>query len=451
MPERPVKVVRRATGSTAGAGGLGQSKSVGLRFAVSGATEIEKACRQEAVKRMAGLDTAIREAIDRANARDAVAREQVYRTARTALENSIARHPDLDEATIEGQRRRFDEIISEIEAEKAAAEDRIEPEPAPVLPANEWPATTAGPAKDDAGTGRAADIPSLDSAEVREPRPETAAPDIDLQAERQQRPEDDAPFAATIETPGAPPPKKERSTRKARKPQAKEAKKRDRRSRGTARIMSTLFLLVSLLVFGGLVLWLVNATGLLGDTASVSGNANSFRKFDAASSGDNSGLMTEHGFGRTWSPVFVPGKGDTVKLGPSAKMEAVSSERGKAVRLTSATPDQNGDVRIAIPAKLLAAMAGTSSIIALNVRALDGHPTQISVECDFGALGHCGRRRFDVAVEMTDVVFRVDLPKAQAGSGGTLLVNTDIGGKGRSIDLFAVGVRREAGAGKPGQ
>ena len=402
---------------------------------------------------MTGLDTAIREAIDRAGARDAETRQRVYRSARAALEKSIARRPDLDEATADQQRSRFDAIIAEIEAEKATTEVPVSPS-AP-LNAEPWAASQADPSsavpsvsvdkgRDDVGSD-AADVPLLDAGEVREPAPDAAAPVPDLKAELTGEDGDDTPPAAMFKGIGAEVRADNRPSRKAERQAQKRERRQARRSRParrSARLWSTLFLLVSVLVFGALALWFLNVTGLVGDSTTIAGTANSFRKFDAASAGGNSDLMTEDGFGGAWSPIYVPGKSDTAQAGSSAKIEPVANERGKALRLTSSAADANGDIRIAVPAHLLAGMAGTSSIIALNVRAVDGKPTQIAVECDFGPLGHCGRRRFDVAVEMTDVVFRVDLSKAAPGGDGSILINTDIDGQGRSIDLFAVGVRR---------
>ena len=206
--------------------------------------------------------------------------------------------------------------------------------------------------------------------------------------------------------------------------------------------MSALFLLVSLLVFGALLLWFLSATGLVGDTVTAGGGAGSFRKFDAVSGSQTPDLLTENGFVRAWSPIFVAGKGETVSAGPAAEVEKVTDERGKALRLTSTTAGPDGDLRIEVPAALVDRMAGRTSIVALNVRAVGGRPTQIAVECAFPSLGGCRRRRFDVAGEMTDVVMKLEFEDAAPPhKAGYLLLNTDIEGKGRPVELFAVGLR----------
>ena len=235
------------------------------------------------------------------------------------------------------------------------------------------------------------------------------------------------------------PAKKERD--KADRKQ-RRASGRQRRPRSAARMMSTLFLLASLLVFGGLTLWFLSASGLVDETVTAGGGAASFRKFGTASSGAAPGLMTQDSFGGAWSPIFVPGKGDPIAAGPAARVEKVTDERGRALRLTSTTAGPDGDLRIEVPAALVDRMAGRTIVLALNLRATDGKPTEIAIECAFPSLGGCRRHRFPVAVEMTDVVMKVAFDKATPPhQPGYLLINTDIAGKGRSVDLFAVGLR----------
>ncbi len=411
---------------------------------------------------MTGLDAAIREAIDRAGADDPAARERVYRTARLALEKGLARRPDLDPAAADQQRRRFDDLIREIEAENtqetAAAAERpapVETEPAAPPEAVPPPADEAPPAPAEA----AAPMPA--ATQGWEPPPPAYDQSLDAG--------DDGPVfsgpASTVEPPGRPsydgapsaemfdslarevraeqrPSKRERRKAAAKERKLSRSERRARRPRTAARLLSALFLVVSLLVFGGLVLWFLSATGLLSETGAVGGGANSFRKFDAVSSGATANLMTQDGFGRAWSPIFVPGKGDPVSAGPKARIEAVADERGKALRLTSTVPGPDGDLAIEVPASLMDRMAGTTSVLALNLRAVHGKPTQIAVECDFSSLGGCSRRRFDVTAEMTDVVMKLRFEKGSPPKApGRILLNTDIAGKGRSVDLFAVGLR----------
>ena len=361
---------------------------------------------------MTGLETAIREAIDRADARDAAAREHVYRSARQALERSLARRPDLDRATIDEQRQRFDELIGEIESEKVAQEKaasrsgrrtrlrrRAGRSPSARRSPSRPPATAIG--RRLAAPGRRPPRRQGSSRHAPADRREEDLPVSPAPSEAGGRPRPAAETGArpTCST-ASPrevraerhPTKKEREKADRKERRLSRRERRQRRPRTAARMMSALFLLVSLLVFGALPLWFLSATGLVGDTGTAGGGAGSFRKFDAVSGSQTPDLLTENGFVGAWSPIFVAGKGETVSPGPAAEVEKVTDERGKALRLTSTTAGPDGDLRIEVPAALMDRMAGRTSIVALNVRAVGGRPTQIAVECAFPSLGGCRRR-----------------------------------------------------------
>ncbi len=391
---------------------------------------------------MTGLDAAIREAIDRAGARDAAARELVYQSARQALESGLARHRDLDRETADEQRRRFDELVRRIEAEKVAQDAPAANAPAAPEP-RAFPPHADDPDADDPVEPFAMEPIDPPDATFGSPTARMAVPDAGRPSgppEPVARPAD--PFdGLQAEVRAERRPTKKEIRRNERKEAGRKRGER-RRPRTAARVMSAIFLLVSVIAFGALALWFVNASGLLGTTVTAGGGASSFRKFDSASSGAAPGLMTEDSFGKAWTPIFAPGKSGEVSPGPAAHVEKVTDERGGALRLTSTTAGPDGDLRIRVPADLMDRMAGKTSVIALNVRAVGGRPTQIAIECAFSALGDCSRRRFDVAAEMTDVVMKLGFSKgAPPRKAGYLLLNTDVEGKGRSIDLFAVGLR----------
>ncbi|TPW25956.1 hypothetical protein [Pararhizobium mangrovi] len=214
--------------------------------------------------------------------------------------------------------------------------------------------------------------------------------------------------------------------------------------RSALRWLSNSFLLVSLLVFVLFGLWLVGQIGLL-DEPNRGPGPGTFAKFDSAGNGVPDDLFTEGGFVGAWKPILAPGD-DAVKgsaePGPDASIRPVSAERGAALRLISKNPDESGDIRIRIPAETLSFMAGRVTTVALNLRGVSGKGAEVAIECDFGALGDCSRRRFTIDPEMTDVVFDVDLTgKSAAQAAGSLLINTDIGGNPSPVDLFAAGVR----------
>jgi hypothetical protein len=86
-------------------------------------------------------------------------------------------------------------------------------------------------------------------------------------------------------------------------------------------------------------------------------------------------------------------------------------------------------------------MAGKASTVALTLQSTSDAPTQITVECDFGSLGRCGRHRFTVSRQKTDSLFQVKFDRAIAPtSSGRLIINSDVDGKARGVNIYAIRV-----------
>ena len=73
-------------------------------------------------------------------------------------------------------------------------------------------------------------------------------------------------------------------------------------------------------------------------------------------------------------------------------------------------------------------------------RAEDGKDTQMSVSCNFGELGDCGRKRYAVGHERNEYLFDVAFPDKQPGAAGTIAINSDFEGQGRAVDIYAIRV-----------
>lgn len=88
---------------------------------------------------------------------------------------------------------------------------------------------------------------------------------------------------------------------------------------------------------------------------------------------------------------------------------------------------------------MLQQLAGKSSTIALTLQSTTDEPTQITVECNFQTLGNCARHRFTVTREKSDALLQVKFDRSLApNSPGTLTINSDLDGKARGINLFAI-------------
>ena len=66
--------------------------------------------------------------------------------------------------------------------------------------------------------------------------------------------------------------------------------------------------------------------------------------------------------------------------------------------------------------------------------------TQISVNCDFGELGDCGRKRYEVGYERGEYLFEVELPAKSPGAGGSIAINSDFANEGKAVDIYEIRV-----------
>ena len=109
------------------------------------------------------------------------------------------------------------------------------------------------------------------------------------------------------------------------------------------------------------------------------------------------------------------------------------------MRLISQSSGSDGNVSISVPADVLQQLAGKSSTIAITLQSTSDEPTQITVECDFQSLGDCARHRFSVTRQKSDILLQVRFDRSLApNSAGSLMINSDVDGKARGINLYAV-------------
>ncbi|MEW9616821.1 biotin transporter BioY [Shinella sp. S4-D37] len=363
---------------------------------------------------MSGLETAIRNALARSERANAEVRARIYQSARNALEAGLRKQEISDPETIAAQRHRLEATIHQIEAEERAGHVVPQSREVRVDPAVEARAE-----------------PALDA----EPRVET---ERHVEAER--------PATGDI---GAIRPERADGFGKGGKPAAGAAQPADfrperaakpRRRRG--RLFSFLLVVATLIAACGALAWWVRTSGLLEELRNGAGRSTP----SATVSGEDfSGedpikraLDTQSRFTADWRAVFAPA--DTAKLsaGPAGRFEAVSTNEGPAVRVTSSNPERDGAVEIAVSPEVLGEMGGKTSTISMALQAVGDKPVQVTVECDFGSMGGCGRHRFTVSAR-TDILFQVEFGGSLSPSEpGHLLLNSDITGGDASVNLYAV-------------
>ena len=392
---------------------------------------------------MNGLETAIRNALERSDRINAETRARIYQSARQALESGLRKQNINDPETIAQQRHRLETLIHAIEQEERGRLDHaVGPAEAPTRPVGA--ATPVSPAVGQAAQPFAQ--PPRPAPPVTDtPRASThsAEPDEGLTASRDHRIGPDAG----------------QSDRQPAGEQVDhvlevraEAPMRPRKARRG--LYSRLFILSVVFVTLGMGAWWVYSTGLLlsaseRDTSVPNppprAEEEDFTGTDAATqptpetTAEPRTLDAQSGFSDRWIEVFEPKQISAIRPRGNALVDVVSASEGTAIQIVSRSADADGSAEITVPAEVLQEMAGRTSTIALTLQSADDKPVQISVTCEFGRLGNCARHRFTVNPERSDVLFRVSFERAMApGTPGRLLLNGDLSGAGRGIHLYSV-------------
>lgn len=378
-----------------------------------------------------GLETAIRNALARSDSSDPAARARIYDSARTAVEKSLQKQASPPDA-VAAQRRRVEEVIAAIEAEHAVSAGAGPQATAPDFTAIRAPEIgLSEPVRVDAPT-------------VEPPHEDAAAPAIGgLQA----RPEDrlgrgSAPAQPVPARPASEAPRKSGGrrflSRRPEKPARGEDRRRRRRGGGIGSLLTQLLLLFIVIAVA---LWWISANGgveqigrqLADSGVGMLGEEEGSEGLIAPAQRVGAGQFTGN-----WATVFTAGSAEAVEVGGSATVETVDEGEQPALRIASISGGDPGEVRIPLDAEALASAGSGPVLFALTMRAA-GEPTQIYLRCDFASQDGCNRRRFDVNYEITDIVFEADL--SSVAGDAALILNSDIAGEGKGIDLFSIRVQ----------
>ncbi len=388
---------------------------------------------------MSGLETAIRNALERSDRTNAETRARIYQSARQALEAGLQKQGIEDQNVVAQQRHRLEAVIHAIETEERAAL-KARPAPAPSVSLDDAVAPRAGAA------ARSEPQPSAPADGRREPAfsgqtPRDGQSDGGLGGLRADR---DGPVVSTAAA-GEVAARQASEGRGAIAPDVRAADGRKRR-RKRGSLLSLTMVVATLLAAVVAAVWWVETNNLLQSPAARDTNvANppatvASQDFDGAA-----GLQTlgaQEGFTGDWVEVYTPGKTEAaVTPGPQATAEPVNDDGGQRILLTSGDADADGDVTIEIPAEILAELSGKTSTLALTVQATPGKSTEFAVECNFSSLGECGRHRFTLHDERVDMLFKVTFDRSLAPSAaGQIVINSDISGGGKGLNLYAIRV-----------
>ncbi|WP_160006878.1 hypothetical protein [Rhizobium sp. 18055] len=390
---------------------------------------------------MSGLETAIRTALDNADRDNPEVRAKIYQSARQALEAGLRKQDVTDTEAVAHHRHRLETTIHMIEAEERK---RLHPRQGPpevaVPPVVEVPQPVAQRARENF------DSPFIGG--------ETRAPAASFADDRY---DDESGLsglhAGNADHLGAAPAAADGVVAETKPANADFRPERAVARRKPRKFFSRLLVWCVLLAFIGMGAWWAHTSGLLmtaaeRDTSVANPPAttapedfNGADDSDAGSSDSSQApvIDPQNSFSAAWLEVFKPSDAGKIVKGAQSRAESVAENDGPAVRLVSQSNGSDGNIGISVPPEVLQQLAGKSSTIAITLQSTTDEPTQITVECDFQSLGDCARHRFTVNREKSDVLLQVRFDRSLAPtSAGTLLINSDVDGKARGINLYAV-------------
>jgi hypothetical protein len=372
------------------------------------------------------VEKAIRNALEKGNAEDRAFREKVYRSAFAALERATASHPELTVEMAIRRRHSLQAKITSIESEYLPA--------APALPVHPGEVPTVSLDEPEAAAGTpAVEAPTV----VSESGPEDeqgSAPSVALDGE----PEPSADAPAVDLGVGGPSPEPALAGSPAA---ATVAPDRDERRTRRRRPLAAMFVTVTLLCAAAIGGWWAYDLGLLKLPAAPPPAPPQIveEDFDPAEEtplqpGEPGGTQEL----RNWITVFSPDDASAVNAPSGATAEVSEDESGQFIRIRSGTT--GAAVVFDVGQGILEQIVGKRAVFDISARAEDGTQTQISISCDFGELGDCGRQRYAVGYERGEYLFDVQLPGNRPGAGGSIAVNSDFSNEGKAVDIYEIRV-----------
>ncbi len=357
---------------------------------------------------MDAIENAIRKAFEKGDASKRPFREKVYRSAFAALERTLEARDDLSEDAKLARRDNLKATITEIETE-------FVPAAAPSSPA----------------------APKAEAPPVSQPEPrrrQASSPQVSPEPRRAPRSKgDNGDFAPRID------PRDRGFT--PDEPSQEDAKRRIRAALPRQRRpYAMLFLVATLVAFAGMGLWWTMSSGILmsSDERDTSvRNPPLALEEDSFSGGDDassSGSRGSRAAGQ-WITVFDPADPTSVSAPDGGNIDVMRNDDQIFLRVSTAG---SAGISFDVGQGVLETLAGRNAIFSIEARAQDGEETQLSLSCNFGALGGCGRTRYVVGPTRADYLFEVELPNESPSGGGTITIIPDATGEGHALDVFSI-------------
>ncbi|MEQ1951824.1 hypothetical protein [Mesorhizobium sp. CN2-181] len=363
------------------------------------------------------IEKAIRSAFEKGNADDKAFRENVYRKAFAALDRALQANPNLTVEAAINRRKVLQAKIVEIETEfipavraaepelpdplAGAFEMRMEPGTAPTIAAPEVSIEPDGTRQHQAGPG---DLGAFDVRGELAPPSESGT----IDREPSVLPDPDAS-----------------RTRRRRRP------------------LAVFFIIASLAALIGMGFLFAFQTGLFKSPAerdtSVPNPPSTAEGEDFIPENEEPPVLSSQpGEDRAWIGIFSPSDATSVSAPTDTTAEAMEDESGNFFRIRSG--ETGSAIVFDVGQGVLEQIAGKKATFDIVARAAEGQETEMAVDCNFGELGDCGRKRYAVGYEKADFLFELTLPAKSPGAGGTIAIVSDFANQGKAVDIYEIKV-----------
>lgn len=391
------------------------------------------------------IETAIRNAFEKGDATDRAFREKVYRSAFAALDRALKANPNVTVEAAINRRKNLQARIAEIETEFIPAVSEVAPE---IEVAPDASAAVQAPVNVEIDRPDRNDRPAAATA------PEVAV-DRGRHAGRQE------PVMGAQVDPASPPeaPEVDDDIRvEPRLPSGNGSGKGERPPTAAAELSAqpervveperrrrypAIFVAVTLLSLAAIGGWWGYNTGLFKSPAEIDTSVPN----PPAATGEEDFDPDEEPVGepakpgeadaqREWINVFSPEDPTQVNAPGDTKAEVMEDESGSFIRIRSGPA--GSAITFDVGQGVLEQLAGKRVVFDIVARAEEGKETQISVDCNFGELGGCGRKRYAVGYEQGEFLFEIELPNKRPGAEGSIAINSDLSNEGKAIDVYEI-------------
>lgn len=394
---------------------------------------------------MDAIEKAIRNAFEKGNAEDRAFRERVYRSAFAALDRALQANPGVTVEVAIKRRKAVQAKITEIESEFLPAVPGIgQPTDGDAAaPAVKQPADSEADAEAEAEAEA-----ETDAGADAEPAP---PPDVVVDAPA-KLPASDAPRSRVLPVvpdimpdavfPGVPEIDMSSPPSTGDGDAEVMPDRDDRRVRGPRLPLTAIFLGVTLLAAVGIGLYFAAQTGVFKSAAELDTappqTAPTVEDDDFTPPGDTASPLGSGDVERDWVNVFSPSDPTLVSAPSDAKAEVMQDDSGSFLRIRSGA--SGSAISFDVGQGVLEKLAGKHATFDIIARSEEGKETQISVDCNFGELGDCGRKRYAVGHERNEYLFDVRFPDKPPGAAGTIAINSDFDKQGKSVDIYEIRV-----------